>query len=448
MGEHGDKVGPKGSKRSADIETVPRPPTEDSLLLRSLVVSSSDDAIMVMSGDGTISFWNEGARRTLGYSEDEAVGMPVHALFVPGHEDQASDAMELIKWEGAAPPFIAAMRTRGGGTIHASVRISPLRDEQGMTMGAALVARDVTADIESHAESERAAWRERKRFIDIVDQMPSYIILMSPDRRIVFANRSFIEQFEEPRGRLCHEVLFGSSEPCEDCQSFEVLRTNRPHTWEWTGPNGRQYAVFDYPFIDEDGSSVVLESGVDITERRQADEALRKAGTYNRSLIEASLDLMVTIGPDGKITDANSATANITGVSQADLAGTDFSDYFTDPAAARAVYETVFRDGLVRDYELEIRRRDGHITPVLYNASVYRDDAGNIIGVFAAARDITARKRYERELRERQERETERLLELEKFQRLTVGRELKMVELKKEVAALKREIESLRDREA
>ncbi len=193
---------------------------------------------------------------------------------------------------------------------------------------------------------------------------------------------------------------------------------------------------------------MVLESGVDITERRQADEALRKAGTYNRSLIEASLDLMVTIGPDGKITDANSATANITGVSQADLAGTDFSDYFTDPAAARAVYETVFRDGLVRDYELEIRRRDGHITPVLYNASVYRDDAGNIIGVFAAARDITARKRYERELRERQERETERLLELEKFQRLTVGRELKMVELKKEVAALKREIESLRDREA
>ncbi|HOL07223.1 MAG TPA: PAS domain S-box protein, partial [Methanomassiliicoccaceae archaeon] len=171
--------------------------------------------------------------------------------------------------------------------------------------------------------------------------------------------------------------------------------------------------------------------------------ALRKAGAYNRSLIEASLDPMVTIGPDGKITDANTATAKVTGVSQKDLIGTDFSDYFTDPEKARIGYETVFREGLVRDYELEIRRTDGHITPVLYNASVYRDDSGNIIGVFAAARDITARKLFENELKEQREREMERLLELEKFQRLTVGRELKMVELKKEIAALKKEIEAL-----
>ena len=80
---------------------------------------------------------------------------------------------------------------------------------------------------------------------------------------------------------------------------------------------------------------------------------------------------------------------------------------------------------------------------MLYNASVYRDDSGNIIGVFAAARDITARKLFENELKEQREREMERLLELEKFQRLTVGRELKMVELKKEIAALKKEIEAL-----
>jgi signal transduction histidine kinase len=73
------------------------------------------------------------------------------------------------------------------------------------------------------------------------------------------------------------------------------------------------------------------------------------------------------------------------------MLGTDFSDYFTDPAKAEAGYQEVFREGRVRDYELAVRHRDGGVTPVLYNASVYCDEAGQVIGVFAAARDITER---------------------------------------------------------
>ena len=137
----------------------------------------------------------------------------------------------------------------------------------------------------------------------------------------------------------------------------------------------------------------------DTTERHLADEAARRTGAYNRSLIEASLDPLVTIAPDGKITDVNNATEKATGLSRQQLIGTDFSDYFTDPGKARAGYEQVFREGLIKDYELEIRRRDGHVTPVLYNASVYRHEAGDVIGVFAAARDISERKRAEEEIR-------------------------------------------------
>lgn len=136
-----------------------------------------------------------------------------------------------------------------------------------------------------------------------------------------------------------------------------------------------------------------------LTERRRTEEALRLAGAYNRSLIEASLDPLVTIGPDGKITDVNASTEAATGRSRAELIGTDFSDYFTEPEKARAGYQRVFRDGLVRDYPLELRHRDGRLTSVLYNASVYRDEQGNVIGVFAAARDITERKQAEEKLR-------------------------------------------------
>jgi hypothetical protein len=136
----------------------------------------------------------------------------------------------------------------------------------------------------------------------------------------------------------------------------------------------------------------------------------------------------------------------VTGVSREKLIGTDFSDYFTEPEKARQGYQQVFAVGSVTDYPLTIRHRDGRLTDVLYNASVYRDVEGNVLGVFAAARDITVRKRMEEELAGQRKRELDRLAELEKFQKLTVGRELKMVELKKEIEELKRENESLRAR--
>ncbi|MDD5704589.1 MAG: PAS domain S-box protein [Kiritimatiellae bacterium] len=160
----------------------------------------------------------------------------------------------------------------------------------------------------------------------------------------------------------------------------------------------------------------------DITDRKLAEEALRRSNeklrklvtrqvsririqeAYNRNLIEVSLDPLVTIGPDGRITDVNAATERVTGQSRDRLIGSDFSNYFTEPDRARAGYEQVFREGFVRDYPLSIRHADGHTTPVAYNASLYRDRAGKVIGVFADARDITDRQRAEESLKAERQR--------------------------------------------
>ncbi|OFX55148.1 MAG: hypothetical protein A2066_15555 [Bacteroidetes bacterium GWB2_41_8] len=131
---------------------------------------------------------------------------------------------------------------------------------------------------------------------------------------------------------------------------------------------------------------------------KEVSEKLEQVSSYNRSLIEASVDPLVTIGSDGRIMDVNNATESVTGYSREKLVGTDFSIYFTEPEKAKAGYQQVFREGSVRDYELAIRSKDNRVTPVLYNASVYRDESGEIIGVFAAARDITERKLAEQEL--------------------------------------------------
>ncbi len=135
----------------------------------------------------------------------------------------------------------------------------------------------------------------------------------------------------------------------------------------------------------------------DLTEHKQAKDAQRAsaAAGYVRSLIEASLDPLVTISAEGTITDVNSASVEATGVPRERLIGTDFSSYFTEPEKAREGYLHVFSDGFVRDYPLALRHVSGRVTHVLYNASVYKDENGNVLGVFAAARDVTARKKDE-----------------------------------------------------
>lgn len=159
----------------------------------------------------------------------------------------------------------------------------------------------------------------------------------------------------------------------------------------------------------------------DITKRKRAEKQLSRAEAYARNLIEINMDPLVTIAPDGKINDVNRASMLATGYSREEMIGTDFSAYFTDPDKARTGYCMVFEQGMVRDYPLEIRHRDGHLTPVLYNASVFLDGGHQVAGVFAAARDITQLKRAEEELKaindELERRVEQRTLELQETQK-------------------------------
>ncbi len=113
---------------------------------------------------------------------------------------------------------------------------------------------------------------------------------------------------------------------------------------------------------------------------------------YARSLIESSLDPLVTINAEGKITDVNEASIKVTGIPRQKLIGTNFSNYFTSPEKAQKGYLQAFEKGFVADYGLTIKHENGKLTDVLYNASVYKDDTGKVLGVFAAARDVTEQK--------------------------------------------------------
>jgi PAS domain S-box-containing protein len=131
---------------------------------------------------------------------------------------------------------------------------------------------------------------------------------------------------------------------------------------------------------------------------RRTEEKLLRISLYSRSLIEAGLDPLMAISPEGKVTDVNRATEKATGVARSNLIGTDFSSYFTEPEKARTGFREVFDQGQIQDYPLAIRHVSGQVMAVLCHASVYRDESGAIAGICGVARDVTERKRVEQEL--------------------------------------------------
>ncbi len=130
---------------------------------------------------------------------------------------------------------------------------------------------------EERQQASEALAAERQRFHEVLDMLPAYVILLSPDYRVAFANRFFEERFGKSNGRHCYEYLFNRTEPCERCDTYAVLKTKAPQRWEWTGPDRQLYDIHDFPFTDADGSSLILEVGLDITEVRKAEMGLKEA---------------------------------------------------------------------------------------------------------------------------------------------------------------------------
>src|SRR5437588_584872 len=232
---------------------------------------------------------------------------------------------------------------------------------------------------------------------DVVNQITPADI--SDPQELIVRAKALSTELATPITPGFEALVFKASRGIEDIYELTYIRKD----------GSRFAAVVSVTALRDAQGGIIgyLLIGTDNTARKHVeaeqmllDQRLRDQQFYTRSLIESNIDALITTDPRGIITDVNKQMEALTGCTRDELIGAPFKDYFTNPELAEAGIKLVLSEGKVTDYELTARARDGKETVVSYNATTFHDRDRKLQGVFAAARDVTERKRFERTLQE------------------------------------------------
>ena len=367
---------------------------------RSLIESSAD-ALVTVDPNLTITDVNEQMVRVTGYSRGELIGSFFPDYFTDS--TRAAGAVHQTFEAGLVTNYELALRSRHDRILQVSFNASVFKDTEGRVRGILASARDIT-------EQKRLQERLRDSQIytrSLIEASPDAIVTVDPDLIITDVNEQIVKLTGNPR-----EVLIGSSfreyftDPERAAAGVRTtLREGSVTNYDLVlkSRSGRHARVSFNAAVLRDGEGHVtgiLGSARDVTEQKRTEEKLRETQNYNRGLIEASPDALVTVDPELVITDVNEQMVRLSGFGRKLLIGNRFAELFTDPARAEAGVRNTLRDNLVTNYELILKKRNGQRIPVSFNAGTFHTADGSVRGVLAAARDITEQKRLETQYKE------------------------------------------------
>jgi PAS domain S-box-containing protein len=357
---------------------------------------------------GKVDYINDRALEIAGISkEDFKKGLNIMQFLAPEDRQRAAKGMQRL-FEGGSYVPTEYLFLRKDGTTFPALIATTLRISKYKVTG----LRGLVIDITERKKAEETVRKSERRYRELANLLPEIVFEADLTGKINFFSQRAIEITGFTKEDLEKGLNMLSFVVPEE---RERAKENMKKSLSGEGLEGNEYTLYKkngatYPAIVKT-TSIASENKVtglrglviDITERKLAEQKLLAASLYSRSLFEASLDPLITISKEGKITDVNKATEEVTGSCREELIGSDFSDYFTDPEDAKAGIHKVFSENLVKDYPLTIKHKSGRLTDVLYNASIYHNPQGEIQGAFAAARDVTESKRGKDALKQEQE---------------------------------------------
>ena len=413
--------------------------------LQSAIFNSANFSSIATDAAGVIQIFNVGAERMLGYAAAEVMNKVTPADLSDRPELVArAEALSLEIGTPIAPGFEALVfkASRGiediyeltyirkdGRRFPAMVSVTALRDEQNGIIGYLLIGTDNTARKRAEDALREAGALQRAIFnsanfssiatdaagvIQIfnvgAERMLGYAAAdvmntvtpadISDPYELIARAKALSLEFHTPIAPGFEALVFKAARGLEDIYELTYFRKDGsrfPAMISVTALRDAQERIIGYLLIGTDNTArKQIED-----ERMKLDQRLRDQHFYTRSLIESNIDALTTTDPRGIITDVNKQMEALTGSTRDELIGAPFKSYFTDAGQAEIGINRVLAEGKISNYELTARARDGKLTVVSYNASTFHDRDRQLLGVFAAARDITALKRFEQALQQK-----------------------------------------------
>src|SRR2546423_1645075 len=412
--------------------------------LQNAIFNSANFSSIATDERGVIQIFNVGAERMLGYTAADVLNKITPAdISDPQEVIARAKALSIELATPITPGFEALVfkASRGiediyeltyirkdGSRFPAVVSVTALRDDLGGIIGYLLIGTDNTArkqaeeallkagalqsaifnsaNFSSIATDERGVIQifnvgaERMLGYAAADVMNKITPADISDPQEVIARAEALSlELGTPITPGFEALVFKASRGIEDIYELTYIRKDGsrfPAVVSVTALRDIHGAIIGYLLIGTDNTArQQIEE-----EQKKLDQRLRDQQFYTRSLIESNVDALMTTDPLGIITDVNKQMEALTGSTRDELIGAPFKDYFTDPERAEAAIKLVLSEKKVTDYELTASARDGKKTVVSYNATTFYDRDRTLQGVFASARDVTERKRFEQELQE------------------------------------------------
>jgi PAS domain S-box-containing protein len=408
-----------------------------SALAADIIIENAPDPVFVADLDGKILQANEAVSQLLGFRQDEVVEQSLSQFISAEETREFTAALREVVERGVTRDAVLNPRSASGEVIPTSLNASALRDSEGNVIGAIGILRDMRELDKARAYAQR-----------LIEDAPDPVFVSDLEGKILEANEAVSELLGFRRDEVVEQSLsrFISEEETREFTAalrevveHGVTRNARLNPRSATGeviPTSLNASALR----DTDGK-VIGAIGV-LRDMRELD----KARAYAESLIRNAPDPVFVSDLEGKILEANDAVSDLLGFRRDEVVEQSLSRFISEEETREftAALREVVERGVTRNARLNPRAATGEVIPTSLNASALRDPDGKVIGAIGVLRDMRAYEQVVNDLEQSKTELQEKILDLEKFEEVVVGRELKMIALEKELEGLQQEVSKLR----